>query len=289
MHSSAIRAFEAFHIMNISDAAFELPTALTLPDGEVHIWHVDVEALAVREAQWQQLLSPDEQLRAKHYLSVLARQTFVVTRGLLRGLLSAYLQTDQERISFQYAAMGKPALNPQHLDSNIRFNVSHADGIALLAFSRGRALGVDVEQVHRVLDIDAIATRFFSAEEQKQLAIVSEDRYAAFFRCWTRKEAYIKAIGEGLSLPLSQFDVSLASGDTNALLSTRPDGSEAARWSLREISVGSGYMAALCVEGHGWHLRSWPGQAASLGSSSMLAGEPRIGSPNRLPENLANS
>ena len=129
--------------------------------------------------------------------------------------------------------------------SDVRFNVTHSGGIALLAFTRGREIGVDVEQVRHDFDPGAIARRYFSAHEQNQLAdLPAEEKVDAFFRCWTRKEAYIKATGDGLSLPLSQFDVSLVPGETNALLATRPDESEAASWLLREVPAGPGYVAA---------------------------------------------
>ena len=136
--------------------------------------------------------------------------------------------------------------------------MSHSGGIALYAFARRREIGVDVEQIRSDFDIEPIARRFFSVLEQQQLAALPEDsRVEAFFRCWTRKEAYIKAVGDGLSLPLSQFDVSLDCLATNALLATRPDGSEAGHWMLREVPGGAGYSAALCVRGQAWKLKHW--------------------------------
>ena len=248
--------------MNISDPGFHLPSALTLPESEVQLWRLDLKALLVTADNRQQWLSADEQARAARFLSLRARQQFAVTRSLLRMALAAYLITDPKKLVFQHSTKEKPSLGSPYADSGITFNVSHAGGVALLAFSRRRELGVDVERVRQDLDIDAIARRYFSLHEARQLAAVnSKERYGAFFRCWTRKEAYIKAQGEGLSLPLEQFDVSVAIGDTNALLSTRPDASEAARWSLREVSAGPGYVAALCVAGHEWHLRESSGVA----------------------------
>ena len=246
--------------MNISDPGFHLETGLALPENEVQLWRLDLEALAVGEDRWQQLLSADEQMRARRFISVRARHEFVVTRGLLRTVLAAYLDAGPKILIFHDSTREKPRLGPPYADSGIAFNLSHAGGIALLAFTRSRELGVDVERLRRDLDVDAIARRYFSLPEQRQLAALnSEERYEAFFRCWTRKEAYIKAKGEGLSLPLDQFEVSLAIGDTDALLATRPDTSDAARWSLREVPAGYGYVAALCVAGHEWHLRGWAG------------------------------
>jgi 4'-phosphopantetheinyl transferase len=128
----------------------------------------------------------------------------------------------------------------------------------LLAFTRRRDIGVDVEQVRSDFDLEAIARRFFSPDEQRQLAAIApEQKPEAFFRCWTRKEAYIKATGDGLSLPLSQFDVSVEIGGPNALLATRPDDSEAQHWHLQGVPAGPGYAAALCVRGGDWKLRDW--------------------------------
>jgi 4'-phosphopantetheinyl transferase len=242
--------------MNISDPGFHVTAALALPENEVQLWRLDLEALAVGEDCWQQLLSADEQVRTGRFLSLRARQHFVVVRGLLRTLLAGYLSTHPKELTFWHSAKDKPSLGPPYSDSGIAFNVSHSGGVALLAFNRRREIGVDVEHVRRDLDLEVIAQRYFSAREQRQLArLPADQKYDAFFRCWTRKEAFIKAKGEGLSLPLDQFDVSLVSGDSNALLSTRPDASEAARWSLREVPAGPGYVAALCVAGHDWVLR----------------------------------
>jgi len=241
--------------MNISDPAFRLVAPLLLAENEVQLWRLDLEALAAGEDRWYKLLAADEQDRAMRFRFKRIRQQFVATHAVLRILLAGYLRTEPNTLTFFHSAKNKPALGPPYADSGISFNVAHSGGVALLAFVRRRKIGVDVEQIRRDLDFVAIH-RFFAPHEQNQLAAVpADERLEAFFRCWTRKEAYIKAKGEGLSLPLDQFDVSLAARDTNALLSTRPDGSEAALWSLREVSAGPGYVAALCVAGHDWSLR----------------------------------
>jgi len=252
--------------MNISDPAFHLAAPLALPENEVQLWRLDLEAVAAAEGRWQQLLSGDERTRARRFLAAQVRRHFVATRGLLRILLAGYLGTEPARLKFHYSVREKPGLAEPYAASGICFNVAHSGGVALLGFGRRREIGVDVEQVRRDLDVDAIARRFFSAEEQKQLtAVSSAERYEAFFRCWTRKEAYLKARGEGLWLPLDQFDVNLEAGADNALLATRPDPSEAAQWSLREVAVGPGYLAALCVAGHGYHLQDWKGRSLEQG------------------------
>jgi len=251
--------------MNVSDPTFRVNGSLALPENEVQLWRLDLESLAAGEKRWQQLLSAEERARAKRFIATQVRQHFVATRGLLRILLGGYSQADPASLTFQYSAKDKPSLAHPHAESGISFNLAHSGAVALLAFARRREVGVDVEQVRPDVDIEGIAHRFFSPNEQKQLAAVrAEDRVEAFFRCWTRKEAYVKAKGEGLGMPLDQFDVSVAEGTgryqvRNALLTTRPDGSEAARWSLREIGVGPGYVAALCVAGCDFRVRNWDG------------------------------
>jgi len=240
--------------MNISDPDFRPDSRLTLPDDEVHLWRVDLAAVAAAEERWRQLLSPDERARASRFHFSRDRQSFTATRALLRIILASYVGVDPAELVFRYSQKDKPSLNLA--GNQIEFNVSHSGATSLMAFARGRHLGVDVEQVRENFDPQALAQRFFSAHEQGQLAaLAASEKFHGFFRCWTRKEAYIKATGAGLSLPLDEFDVSLLPGDDNALLATRPHASEAALWSLQEIPAGDGYLAALCVRGRGWRLK----------------------------------
>jgi 4'-phosphopantetheinyl transferase len=243
--------------MNISDAAFRLEARLDLPEDEVHLWRVDLATVAKGEQRWERILSADERARAARFHFPKDRQYFTATRALLRTILGSYLDSDPAEIVFRYSEDEKPSLSPSQSGSEVEFNVSHSGERALLAFARGRALGVDVEQLRENFDHAAIARRFFSEQEQRQLAVLAPaERYHGFFRCWTRKEAYIKAQGTGLSLPLRQFDVSLGPGDLNALLATRPDSAEATQWTLQDVASGDGYVSALCVRGHGWRLKS---------------------------------
>ncbi len=249
--------------MNITGSGFPIEESLPLPEDEVQLWRVDLEAIGADESRWRQVLSSDERARASRFHFARDRQRFVAARALLRRILASYLATDPNSLTFSYSKKEKPSLGPADVDKGITFNVSHSGGIALFAFSRRREVGIDVEQVRRDADLEAIARRFFSTREQGQLAALpAEEKFDAFFRCWTRKEAYIKATGDGLSLPLSQFDVSLATGEKNALLATRPDGSEAGRWLLQEVPAGPGFIAALCVRGQDWKLNTWSGACA---------------------------
>ncbi len=247
-------------IMNITNSGFQIEAPLSLPDDEVQLWRIDLEAVGADESRWRKTLSPDELDRASRFHFPRDRQRFSASRSQLRILLAGYLGIDAAAVSFSYSEKGKPSLGAAHAGSNLQFNISHSGGVTLLAFTRDREIGVDVEQVRSDFDVLAIARRFFSPKEQTQLAdLPAEKSVQAFFRCWTRKEAYIKATGDGLSVPLTQFDVDLDSAEANALLPTRPDASEAGHWLLREVPAGPGYIAALCVRGQDCRVKGWSG------------------------------
>ena len=243
--------------MQISDIRFEPEIGLRLAENEVHLWRIELDAIAQAESRWRDVLSPDEIARADRFHLARDRQTFTATRAWLRILLGRYADSDPKVLSFSYGKQEKPALGGAQSASQIQFNVSHSGLKAILAFARRRVVGVDVEQVRDNFDHEALARRFFSPAEQEALAALPPgEKCEGFFRCWTRKEAYLKAHGLGLSLALDSFDVALAPGERQALLATRPDRDEARRWSLCEVDAGSGYQAALCVNGSGWTLKS---------------------------------
>ncbi len=197
----------------------------------------------------RQTLAADEERRAAGFRFPRDRERYVVGRGALRAVLGQYLRRRPEDIRFSYNAEGKPALAGEFSAERLRFNVAHADGLALVAVAREREVGVDLEKV-RAIEVEEIAERFFSAAEVAVLRGLPADRRVdAFFRCWTRKEAYLKATGKGLSGGLDQFDVSLAPGEPAALLAHRGAPAEAGRWQLRELAPAPGYVGALAVEG----------------------------------------
>jgi 4'-phosphopantetheinyl transferase len=240
----------------IADSNFAAGHPLSLADNEVHLWGIDLDGVATGETRWRTVLSPDELARADRFHFARDRQNFTATRALLRMVLGDYLRCDPSKLTFLYSDKGRPVLSANHSSIPVQFNVSHSGARAVLAFSVGRDIGVDVERIRHDLDCDLLAERYFSLAEQKALAALPLlERCSGFFRCWTRKEAYIKAHGAGLSLPLDSFDVSITGGEKNALLATRPDAAEAARWSLSEVDAGEGYAAALSVKGHGWVLK----------------------------------
>jgi 4'-phosphopantetheinyl transferase len=234
------------------------PVALTLSSAEVHVWRTSLELAASCIERLQSTLSADELQRAIRFHFPRDRRRFTVARGVLRNILGRYLGVPPSELGFRYSAYGKPDLADVVDAAGLRFNVSHSHEMALFAVSCGREVGVDIEYLGREIRGEEIAERFFSPRERASLrALPADAKHKAFFNCWTRKEAYIKAHGEGLSLPLNQFDVSLAPGEPAALLATRSDPREALRWSLQALIPGPDYVAALAVEGHGWHLACW--------------------------------
>ena len=194
-------------------------------------------------------LSSDELERAARFRFDSDRNDYIVSRGTLRSLLGATLGIAPHEVRFTYSQYGKPSLDPGAPANGVNFNLSHSAGIVLLAFARRLRIGIDIEAVRRDFSTTEIAERFFSPTERTALRqLPHQQRHEAFFRCWTRKEAFIKALGEGLSHPLDQFDVNLAPGEPAALLATRPAATEAERWALWNVSVPGNYAAALAIE-----------------------------------------
>ncbi|HKY26788.1 MAG TPA: 4'-phosphopantetheinyl transferase superfamily protein [Pyrinomonadaceae bacterium] len=234
----------------------------TLADQEVHIWRVSVSQAQSSVTHLSRLLDEEESKRAARFHFERDRVRFIVARGGLRIILGQYLKIDPAVIEFSYSAHGKPALSRAHSDSVIKFNLAHSHDLALYAFSPKRELGIDVEHMRPEVAGDDIAKRFFAAPEVDALRSLSaERRLEAFFNCWTRKEAYIKARGEGLTFPLSNFVVSMTPGEPASLLTVQDSPQEAARWSLQELDAGEGYAASVAVEGHDWRLKLWEGNS----------------------------
>lgn len=228
-----------------------------LPPDEVHVWRASLDQRQDHFGRLMRILSPQERARAERFHFEADRKRCVLARGLLRLLLGHCLGRPADRLQFHYNEFGKPSL-AGGLYPPVQFNVSHSGDLVLIAFGRDRALGVDIERMRTDVATEEIATRFFSANECRDLAKTALDaRCDAFFACWTRKEAYLKARGDGLSLPLEQFDVSFLPGDEPRLIETRHDPAEVHRWSLRALEAGCGYKAALAVAGVDWKLKCW--------------------------------
>ena len=238
------------------------PETLVLRTDEVHVWRATLDPAPSRGEIFWPTLAADEKARADRFHFAKDRHHFIVARGTLRAILGRYLNRVPECVPIAYGARGKPTLAGEVDRDAICFNLSHSHGIALYAVARGREIGIDIERIRSDVAVAEIAERFFSRQEVAMLQGLSSDvQREAFFRCWTRKEAYIKARGEGLSLPLDQFDVSLAPGEPAALLGTRPEASEASHWSLKNLDPFPGYAAALAVEGRGCSIACWQWQS----------------------------
>lgn len=234
--------------------ALEFPALLkelrvpALDGASIHLWHGSPRERRSLLPNLSALLSADEANRRARFHFEADRQNFAFARGMLRTLLAAYLNTDPREVPFRYSEHGKPSLAGCDPEKDLQFNLSHTQGAVLLAICRQRAIGVDVERVREDFSPQEIAARFFSPAEQLALMSLPEaDRRQAFFRCWTRKEAFLKARGNGLSFPLERFDVSIGGGETEVRLTTRPDPAEAQCWQILQAPAPEGCVAAVAV------------------------------------------
>jgi 4'-phosphopantetheinyl transferase len=215
----------------------------------VHVWRASLNSDADVLGQLESMLSSDERARAQRFIFERDRHSFTIARGILRHLLGQYLTCPPQTIEFSYGSNGKPELGGSHSGSPIRFNLSHSHGLALFAITLGRNVGIDLELVRQESAGEDIAARYFSEQETNELrSLPVEQRPEGFFRCWTGKEAYVKAIGSGLQIPLNSFHVSLLPGRP-ATLSADDETS----WSIESfvpiVGEKQTYVAALVVEG----------------------------------------
>jgi 4'-phosphopantetheinyl transferase len=205
---------------------------------DVEVIGVALDVGITRRQELETLLSPQERARAARFHFDRDRHRFIAGRGHLRELLGGMLGVPPAEIKFSYNAYGKPET------AGVRFNVSHSEWMALMAISRSRVVGVDIERKNRAFVNDRIPERFFSPAEVQALRALPEGQQTeAFFNCWTRKEAYVKARGLGLSLALDSFDVSLAPGEPARFLR----GAEG--WEIEAVSAPEGFAAAVVGSG----------------------------------------
>ncbi len=238
-----------------------LPSDLKFAKNEVHVWRTFLKLAAPAIQNLRQTLSREEDVRASKFYFEKDRRAFIIARGVLRTILGRYLDTEPDQISFCYNPYGKPALDVFSKEMQLNFSLSHSHELAMYAFTYSRQIGIDVEYMRSDVDYEQLAIHSFSqCENDVFLSLPDAVRQQAFFSCWTRKEAYIKARGKGLSIPLNCFDVSLRPGEPAALLNSREDPQGMTRWSLRDLYPGPGYAGALAVEGCGWHLSCWQWQ-----------------------------
>jgi 4'-phosphopantetheinyl transferase len=227
-------------------------TIFALSDREIHVWCASLVVPASIQDSLYQTLASSERERTGRFHFVEHRNAYIVGRGVLRSILSRYCGIAAADVEFVYEEKGKPRISSQA----IQFNVSHSHELALYAVAREPLLGVDVEWVRPMDDQENIAKRFFSAKEYAELMSLNQDqRSDAFFNCWTRKEAYVKAIGDGLSAPLDRFQVSLRPGEQALFVSIEGHVDRASEWSLFDVRPMEGYVGAVAVRGRGWQIR----------------------------------
>jgi 4'-phosphopantetheinyl transferase len=221
------------------------PAEFNLPENGVVIWRASLGCEVAVLRKLEATLSPDEQLRADRFHFSRDRDRFIVGRGILRSLLGAYLHHDPKDLAFRYGPQGKPELETEQNNHSLTFNLSHKGSLAVYAFARGRQLGVDLESIAPEFPGEEIARRFFSPHELEELLDLPPDsRTEGFFLAWTRKEAYIKARGQGMQIPLNSFDVTLTPGQPAKFLR-----GITAEWKIMSFWAAVNYPGALVCDG----------------------------------------
>lgn len=228
----------------------------TLKVDEVHVWAASLEQPAASVRALEGLLSLRELNRAERFRSEGDRRRYVVAHGILRRVLASYRQADPRTLRFSIGENGKPALSDERGPTALRFNLSHTEDLALIAVTLGREIGVDVERVRPISELDSIVESYFTSRERDTLRTMENTaRRDAFYRCWTRKESYAKATGGDLSVALGGFDTMLSSGpaDLPAVGAAR----DASGWNLHELLPADGYIGAVAIDGSVSRLLSW--------------------------------
>ncbi|MBI4659884.1 MAG: 4'-phosphopantetheinyl transferase superfamily protein [Verrucomicrobia bacterium] len=228
-----------------------LSAGLKLDESDIHIWYAQLDLAPECVVALTSRLPEDEQNRAHRFSFDRDRVRFVVCRQLLRVLLGRYLGVPAAELRFRFSGKGKPYLPGQEL----HFNLAHSGGAALIALARLQPLGIDLEQIRLIPDADSLVERFFSQAERLAFQSLPETlKMKAFFTCWTRKEAFLKATGEGLSFPLSDFTVTFLPDEPVRISNVRSAADFASSWSLYHLEPEEGFVGALAIPGNQWHL-----------------------------------
>lgn len=235
-------------ISSMTEAWAAGPGQPDLPDGVVDVWAASLQQHEERVERYRATLADDECARFLRFATQELRDRYAAGRGLLREILGRYLEKAPAEVAFEYGPKGKPTLSGDCASSGIRFNVSHSGARFLCAVARGMDVGIDIEAIVPRPDFLKLAQRFFAATEAAEIRSLPEDeQLAAFYACWTRKEAYVKAKGSGLSIPLNKFRVTLLPGAAPVVVSSAVFPDDATHWRLFDISPCADYAAALAV------------------------------------------
>jgi len=230
---------------------------LAIEDDEIHVWRAALDPAVDVAADMARWLDAEERARAARFHQDRDRRRFVIAHAVLRLLLGGYCRCDPGALRFGLSPRGKPFLREP--TSDLRFNLSHSGELAIYGLTRGAEIGIDVEQHRTELAADRIADRHFAPAEVAALQnLPPHQQSEAFFRCWTRKEAFIKALGEGLSKPLDSFRVSLLPEAPAASVYVAGDPAATAKWSLHSLVPAEGYVAALAVPMPQCHVSIFP-------------------------------
>jgi len=223
------------------------PGGLQIFPNELHIWKADVPSFSFSLDLFAAWLSVEERQRWQRYLAADVRQRFLTARGLLRGILSIYTSHNPAEIQFAVSPQGKPYLGFPG-QAGLEFSLSHSSAIVLVAVTRGLSVGIDVETMQQEIDLDLISSKYFSPLENQSIRSLPQAlQKQAFFNCWTRKEAYLKGLGVGLTAPLQDFSVSVAPHEPVRLINPLPGDCEDGAWQLFAIEPETGYAAAAAV------------------------------------------
>jgi len=227
-------------------------SATSVPDeNEVHIWFAAISDFVSETRRLDDLLTPEELQKADRFVRREDRNRSIVARGVLRLVLASYLKLSPHEVRFERNAHGKPALVRGQGNDSLHFNLSHSGEVVVFAAANSCSVGIDIEQVHSDISALELAAAHFASSELSTLRSTAEaDRTKAFYRCWTRKEAYLKARGEGLTFDLKKFSVTVDSSEPAALTWVADDPTAPLRWSIRDVSVPSGYIGSLAIERH---------------------------------------
>ena len=226
------------------------PKKLDLLLNDVHIWRINLNSSESQLQFFRETLSSDEIARAERFYFPEHRQRFMAGRGTLRAILGQYLDIAPKQVEFEYQPRGKPLLAAKFADKGLLFNLSHSQDLALLGISYQNQIGVDLEYIRTMSDLEGLAKRFFSAREYEYLRLLSPaQQQQIFFRYWTCKEAYLKATGDGL-VQLEEIEIDLTPNQPSKLLVSGD-------WSLSELTPADNFAAAVVVAGSNIHLHCW--------------------------------